>query len=72
MDDPKYKTWAGLAESFTIFAKYGEGKWKTLAEHDIIYAGPNPEEVSKEDIKRLEQLGWDVSPDDLECFGYLT
>lgn len=50
------KTWAEFAEAFTIFAKYeGNG---VQAEHDEIFAGPNPELVTAEDMKRLEKLGW--------------
>lgn len=52
------KTWKDYAEAFTIFAKYGEGNYQTRAEHDEIWSGPDPEDVSPEDIARLEELGW--------------
>jgi hypothetical protein len=75
-EDPKYKTWAGLAEAFNIFAKYGEGKWMTQAEHDVIYAGPDHHDVSQEDKDRLEALGWHFNKDgegeDVDCFYYFT
>ena len=70
-DDPKYKTWAGLAEAFEIFSRYDEGKFKTSAEHDVIYAGPNPKDVSTPDVMRLEQLGWHIE-EEFDCFGYFT
>ena len=70
-NDPKYKTWAGLAEAFKIFSKYGEGEYKTSAEHDAIYSGPDPKEVSEEDKKRLKQLGWHES-EEFDSFLYFT
>ena len=70
-DDPNYKSWAGLAEAFQIFSKYGEGKWGTSAEHDVIYAGLNPKYVATPERLRLEQLGWFVD-EEMECFGYFT
>lgn len=54
-------TFKALAEAFTIFAKYEEGEYKTKADHDTIYSGPEPEKVSEEDKKRLEELGWEPS-----------
>ena len=69
--DSNYKTYAGLAESFEIFSKYDEGKLRTSAEHDIIYAGPDPKDVSTPDAIRLKQLGWHTE-EELDCFGYFT
>jgi len=51
-------TYAKLTETFAIFAKYGKGEFCTLAEHDSIFSGPAPSEMSKEDRKRIKQLGW--------------
>jgi len=54
-------TYAALAEVFTIFNKYeGVTYAQISAEHDVIYAGPDPEDVSEEDRKRLSELGWYV------------
>lgn len=48
---------SGWIESFQIFAKYGD--WQEVAaEHDIVYAGPNPAEMKSDDIARLTELGW--------------
>lgn len=48
-----------MIEAFTIFAKYeGDEQYLAAAEHDEIWAGPSPEDVSDEDKKRLEELGW--------------
>lgn len=67
MSDRKY-TAAGWIEAFQIFAKYmPEGEWfEVAAEHDEIYAGPNPETVTSEDKARLEELGWHDFEE--ECF----
>lgn len=48
------KAWA---EVFEIFSKY-EVDASVAVGHDIIYAGPEPEDVSDDDMKRLEELGW--------------
>lgn len=50
------KEYREMAEAFTIFAKYDTG-W-IQGEHDEIFAGPNPKDVSADDRKRLKQLGW--------------
>lgn len=47
-------------ESFEIFEKYGYNEG-LIAEHDEVWAGPNPEIVSQEDTARLVALGWEVS-----------
>lgn len=51
-------TFKGMAEAFTIFARYEDGNFKTYAEHDKICSGPEPGRVSEEDKKRLLELGW--------------
>lgn len=57
----------GLIEALQIFLKYGNLKYPTHCEHDILYiCGINPEDVSKEDIRKLEDLGFFVDCDD--CF----
>lgn len=44
-----------VMEGLQILAKYDAGG-EMAAEHDIIYAGNA--EVSEEDAKKLEELGW--------------
>jgi hypothetical protein len=64
-----YKEWA---ESFTIFDKYTDPDkpfGDVSAEHDEIYAGPDPEDVSIEDKERLDTLGWQEE-DKYGCFSY--
>jgi hypothetical protein len=49
-----------IIQALTIFRKYFvEGQYESIAaEHDEIYAGPNPEIVSEEDKAILKELGW--------------
>jgi len=51
-----------LIEAFTIFTKYPHSEYIN-AEHDEIISGPSPDDVSEEDIKRLDELGWHVDSD---------
>ena len=46
-----------LIAALQIFNKYGHSKFLS-AEHDEIFAGPEPSDVSAEDIAELEKLGW--------------
>ncbi len=57
----------GYAEAFLIFAKYAPKKnFSVVAEHDEIFAAHDiVGKVSKEDLKRLEELGWTV--EDKDC-----
>jgi hypothetical protein len=50
-------TWETWIEAFGIFARYTHIP-HVAVEHDIIYAGSDPDLVSTEDRERLEQLGW--------------
>lgn len=69
MRDRTYTAWA---EAFTIFAKYEPDVFgQVSASHDIIYAGPKPYDISAEDKKRLEELGWHEDYTH-ECFYHFT
>lgn len=52
---PTYAKWI---EAFQIFAKYDPEGTDVAAEHDEMWAGPDPSVVSPEDKARLEELGW--------------
>ena len=69
-DEPRnYKSWA---EAFTIFAKYDDKPYgEVAAEHDEIYAGPDPQDVSDEDLARLEVLGWHAD-EETQSFYHFT
>ena len=60
---------ADLIEALQIFLKYNNPKWPTHCEHDVLtICGVTPSEVSDEDKKRLDELGFIVSEDYGECF----
>jgi hypothetical protein len=60
--------YARMARAFQIFDSYGNPNEQDIsAEHDEIYAGPDPEVVSPEHLIELEALGWHAS-DGEECF----
>lgn len=61
------QTYADWAEAFLLFAKYEAEGWEVSAEHDVIYAGPDPAIVTDIDKKRLSELGWDTE-EQYECF----
>jgi hypothetical protein len=62
-----FRTWGGVAEAFSIFAKYGlKSRHQSInLQGNMLLAGPNPKEVSEEDRARLTELGWEP----LERFG---
>jgi hypothetical protein len=47
-----------MARAFTIFASYPDERPGISAEHDEIWAGPNPAVMTAEDLAELEQLRW--------------
>jgi len=58
-----------LSQALDIFMKYPEDDM--AADHDIIWAGPDPNSVSEVDIVKLAALGW--HPEwDLDCFYHHT
>lgn len=61
-----------VAAGLAIFSKYG-GSRTVYAEHDILYAGPNPNEViiSVEDMEFLDSIQWFPIEED-GCWGKFT
>ena len=56
-----------LIEALTIILKYKNLQWPTHCEHDVLYVVEVTEdEVSEEDKKRLNELGFHYS-NDSEC-----
>lgn len=47
-----------LIKALQIFIKYGNPKCPTHCEHDVLYVDINNKEVSVEDKKELELLGF--------------
>lgn len=57
-----------LIEALNIFLKYGNQKWPTHCEHDVLQVcGYSKEKISLEDRTKLESLGffWD---DEFDCW----
>jgi len=53
-----------LIEALQIFRKYGNPDYPTHCEHDVMYiCGIEPNDVSKKDIKRLNELGFFIGDD---------
>lgn len=55
-----------LIEALTIFLKYGNPDNPTHCEHDVmqICLDIDPKEVSAEDLKRLQKLGFHATDED--------
>ena len=54
-----------LIKALQIFLKYGNPDFPTHCEHDCLWiCGINPEDVSKEDIEELDELGFYIDEDD--------
>ncbi len=57
-----------LIEALQIFLKYGDPENPTHCEHDELWiCGIDPSDVSEEDKKRLDELGFFISESD-NCF----
>jgi len=60
-----------LIEALTILLKYGNPQWPTNCSHDCLaIVGIEPDGVSEEDKKRLDELGFFVSED--EDMGFIS
>lgn len=57
-----------LIEALQIFSKYDPPTPPTGCEHDELFVYIDPERVSEEDIKKLDELGFFVNEEDLGCF----
>ena len=54
-----------LIEALNIFLKYGNPDCPTHCEHDVLYVvGYNYEDFSKEDLEKLDELGFFWSDED--------
>lgn len=60
-----------LIEALTILRKYENSNRPTACDHDVMYVCmDNPDAVSKEDKKRLKQLGFDKTKYGFESFRF--
>jgi len=56
-----------LIEALQILKKYGNPKYPTHCEHDIMHICIDPEQVSDEDKAKLDELGF-FEDEELNCF----
>ena len=60
-----------LIEALQIFLKYGNPDYPTHCEHDELWiCGIDPEDVSKEDKRKLDELGFFEDDGDFKSFKY--
>jgi hypothetical protein len=62
-----------LIEALQIFLKYGNSSYPTYCEHDVLHIAIDPEKVSEDDKRRLDELGFFVGkewPDHFISFRY--
>jgi hypothetical protein len=60
-----------LIEALQILLKYGDPGWPTHCEHDILtICGIEPDDVSDEDKKTLDDLGFFVGDDAFQSFKF--
>lgn len=58
-----------LLEAITIMMKYSNDEYPTNCDHDILrFNSIDSTKVSKEDLKRLEELGFEDDRDDIGGF----
>lgn len=57
-----------MLKAFMIFDKYDAAENKVDAEHDEVWAGPDPKVVSEEDLAALAELGWYPSEESFHHF----
>ena len=55
---------ANLIKALQIFLKYGNPRWPTNCDHDLLYVDIDSNKVSDEDKKELEVLGFFPSNED--------
>lgn len=56
-----------LIEALQIFLKYGDIKYPTHCEHDVMTVCVDPKKVSDEDKAKLDKLGFFVDNSE-DCF----
>jgi hypothetical protein len=61
-DEKEVEGLDALIEALKILRKYGNPRWPTHCEHDVLQIMDiDPGKVSEEDTKRLDELGFIVS-----------
>jgi hypothetical protein len=60
-----------LIKALQILLKYGNPKYPTVCEHDILYiVGIDLKKISIEDINELENLGFNINIEESEIYSF--
>lgn len=60
-----------LIKALQILLKYGNPKYPTVCEHDILYiVGIDLKKISIEDITELENLGFNINIEESEIYSF--
>jgi len=60
-----------LIEALQIFLKYDNSEYPTHCEHDVLHVAVSSELMSKEDIEKLDELGFFIDEyDGFSSFKY--
>ena len=60
-----------LIKALQILLKYGNPKYPTVCEHDILYiVGIDLKKINIEDITELENLGFNINIEESEIYSY--
>ncbi len=60
-----------LIKALQILLKYGNPKYPTVCEHDILYiVGIDLKKINIEDINELENLGFNINIEESEIYSF--
>jgi len=59
-----------LIEALTLMQKYANPQYPTNCEHDTLWVNVQPELVSPEDVRRLDELGFFPDSDGMGFMSY--
>lgn len=60
-----------LIKALQILLKYGNPKYPTVCEHEILYiVGIDLKKISIEDINELENLGFNINIEESEIYSF--
>ena len=60
-----------LIKALQILLKYGNPKYPTVCQHDILYiVGIDLKKISIEDINELENLGFNINIEESEIYSF--
>lgn len=60
-----------LIKALQILLKYGNPKYPTVCQHDILYiVGIDLKKISIEDITELENLGFNINIEESEIYSF--